>query len=148
MVLHRGPSMEEWDDVEIQTVSAGLDARPRELHAAFEIGGDHLKEVRDRHTMLLVTSGELPETHIASIAPERRLDWIVEEMNGNKFKDGFSIPLHGSENNMINLSKGEIEGHSILRLRIGTEFERNIPIPENIDSINAVLEDGILSVKW
>ena len=52
--------MEEWEEVEIETVSDGLDASPSELHAAFEMSGDHLSEVRDRHTMMLVTSGELP----------------------------------------------------------------------------------------
>ena len=34
--------MEEWEEVEIQAVSDGLDASPSELHAAFEISGDHL----------------------------------------------------------------------------------------------------------
>ena len=65
--------MEEWEEIEIQAVSDGLDASPSELHAAFEISGDHLAEVRDRHTMMLVASGEIPESHIADIAPERRL---------------------------------------------------------------------------
>ena len=67
--------MAEWEEVEIEAVSDGLNATPSELHAAFEMSGDHLTEVRDRHTMMLVTSGELPETHMADIAPERRLDY-------------------------------------------------------------------------
>ena len=37
--------MEEWEEVEIQAVSDGLEASPSELHAAFEISGDHLTEV-------------------------------------------------------------------------------------------------------
>ena len=44
--------MEEWEQVEIEVVTDGLDASPSELHAAFEISGDHLNEVRDRHTMM------------------------------------------------------------------------------------------------
>ena len=54
--------MEEWEQVEIEVVTDGLDASPSELHAAFEISGDHLNEVRDRHTMMLVSSGEIPES--------------------------------------------------------------------------------------
>ena len=76
--------MEEWEAVDVEVVNSGLDATPSELHAAFEMSGDHLSEVRDRHTMMLVTSGELPESHIADIAPERRLNWIVEELNGKR----------------------------------------------------------------
>ena len=75
--------MEDLEEVEIQVVSDGLDASPSELHAAFEISGDHLAEVRDRHTMMLITSGELPESHMAEIAPERRLDWMVKELKMN-----------------------------------------------------------------
>ncbi|MDP6869442.1 MAG: Hsp20/alpha crystallin family protein [Candidatus Poseidoniaceae archaeon] len=140
--------MQEWDEVEIQTVSDGLDASPRELHASFEITGDHLAEVRDRHTMMLVASGELPESHIAEIAPERRLDWMIEELNGRKFSDGLSIPLHGADDSIIELSRGEIEGHSILRLKVGSDFERKLPLPKDIESIDATLEDGILNVRW
>ena len=139
--------MEEWEDVDIEVVSSGLDATPSELHAAFEISGDHLAEVRDRHTMLLVTSGELPELHIADIAPERRLNWIIDEMNGKMHADGLSIPLHGAEVDSIDLSKGELEGHSILKLKIGN-FERKLPLPTEVESIKATLNDGVLNVLW
>ena len=115
--------MEEWEEVEIETVSDGLDASPSELHAAFEMSGDHLSEVRDRHTMMLVTSGELPETHMAEIAPERRLDWVIDELNGRRHSDGLSIPLRGAEMENIDLTKGELDGHSTLKLKVGT-FER------------------------
>ena len=139
--------MEEWEDVDIEVVRSGLDATPSELHAAFEISGDHLAEVRDRHTMLLVTSGELPESHIADIAPERRLNWIIDEMNGKMHADGLSIPLHGAEVDSIDLSKGELEGHSILKLKIGN-FERKLPLPTEVESIKASLNDGVLNVLW
>ena len=139
--------MEEWEDVDIEVVSSGLDATPSELHAAFEISGDHLAEVRDRHTMMLVTSGELPESHIADIAPERRLNWIIDEMNGKMHADGLSIPLHGAEVESIDLSKGELEGHSILKLKIGN-FERKLPLPTEVESIKATLNDGVLNVLW
>ena len=140
--------MEEWNEVEIQVVSDGLDASPTELHAAFEISGDHLTEVRDRHTMMLVTSGELPETHMADIVPERRLNWLIEELNGRRHSDGISLPLHGADLSIIDLAKGEIEGSSILKLRIGDNFVRNFPLPASVDSIKATLEGGILDIRW
>ena len=139
--------MEEWEEVEIETVSDGLDASPSELHAAFEMSGDHLSEVRDRHTMMLVTSGELPETHMAEIAPERRLDWVIDELNGSRHSDGLSIPLHGAGMENIDLTKGELDGHSTLKLKVGT-FERNLPIPADIENIKANFTDGILNIRW
>ena len=66
--------MEEWEEVEIEAVSDGLDASPSELHAAFEMSGDHLAEVRDRHTMMLVTSGEF-QNHTWLISHLKE-DWI------------------------------------------------------------------------
>tara|TARA_Y100000994_G_scaffold248042_1_gene254813 strand:- start:1574 stop:1993 length:420 start_codon:yes stop_codon:yes gene_type:complete len=139
--------MEEWEEVEIETVSDGLDASPSELHAAFEMSGDHLSEVRDRHTMMLVTSGELPENHMAEIAPERRLDWVIDELNGRRHSDGLSIPLHGAEMENIDLTKGELDGHSTLKLKVGT-FERKLPLPADIENIKANFTDGILNIRW
>lgn len=139
--------MEEWEAVDVEVVNSGLDATPSELHAAFEMSGDHLAEVRDRHTMMLVTSGELPESHIADIAPERRLNWIVEELNGKRHSNGLSIPLLGADIESIDISKGELDGHSILRLKIGN-FERKLPLPSAVDSIKATMSDGILNLNW
>jgi len=118
------------------------------LHASFEFSGDHLAEVRDRHSMMLVTAGELPETQITEIAPERRLNWIIEELNGRRHKDGLSIPLHGADSSIIDLSKGKLDGHSILQLKIGTEFERTLPLPKGIEHVEAILEGGILDLRW
>ena len=140
--------MEEWEQVEIEVVTDGLDASPSELHAAFEISGDHLNEVRDRHTMMLVSSGEIPEAHMAEIAPERRLNWIIDELNGQRHNNGLTIPLLGADASSIDLAKGEIEGHSILKLRVGENFVRNLPLPVDIDSIKATLKGGVLDLSW
>lgn len=139
--------MEEWEAVDVEVVNSGLDATPSELHAAFEMSGDHLSEVRDRHTMMLVTSGELPESHIADIAPERRLNWIVEELNGKRHSNGLSIPLLGADLESIEISKGELDGHSTLKLKIGN-LERKLPLPSEVDSIKATMSDGILNLNW
>nr|ADD95923.1 hypothetical protein [uncultured organism MedDCM-OCT-S04-C1] len=140
--------MEEWEQVEIEVVTDGLDASPSELHAAFEMSGDHLNEVRDRHTMMLVSSGEIPESHMAEIAPERRLNWIVDELNGKRHTNGLTIPLQGADASSIDLAKGDIDGHSILKLRVGENFVRNLPLPADIDSIKATLKGGVLDLSW
>ena len=140
--------MEEWEEVEIETVSDGLDATPSELHATFEMTGDHLAEVRDRHTMMLVTSGELPEKHMADIAPERILNWIVEELNGMRRTDGLSIPLHGADSISIHLSKGTVDGHSVLKLKVGSTFVRKLPLPADVKAIKATMNGGTLDIRW
>jgi len=140
--------MEEWEEVKIQTVSDGLDASPTELHAVFEVTVDHLNEVRDRHTMMLVTTGELPENHMAEIAPERRLNWLIEELNGQRHSNGLTIPLLGADASNIDLAKGEIGGHSILKLSVGENFVRKLPLPADVDSIKATLKGGVLDLRW
>ena len=140
--------MEKWDEVDIEVSITGLDVNPEQLHAAFEISGDHLSEVRDRHKMVLVEAGSLPEEHMANIAPERRMKWIIDELNGSTHERGFSIPLLGADESEIKLFKGEVEGHSLLKLTVNSDFERTIPIPSDISSIQARLEDRILKLDW
>ena len=84
---------------------------------------------------------------MAEIAPERRLDWMVKELNGNIHSDGLTIPLHGAAKDSIQLSRGELDGHSILKLQVG-EFVRKLPIPAESNSIDASLSDGVLNIKW
>jgi hypothetical protein len=140
--------MEEWDEIEIEVSTTGLQASPSELHAVFELAGDHLSEVRDRHKMVMVESGSLPESHLADIAPERRMKWIIEELNGIAHDRGFTIPLLGASDSEISLFKGEIDGHSILKLQVNSDFIRKIPIPSDVSSIKAKLEDGLLKLDW
>ncbi len=140
--------MEEWDEIEIEVSTTGLQVSPSELHAVFELAGDHLAEVRDRHKMVMVESGSLPESHLADIAPERRMKWIIEELNGIAHDRGFTIPLLGASDSEISLFKGEIDGHSILKLQVNSDFIRKIPIPSDVSSIKAKLEDGLLKLDW
>jgi len=140
--------MEEWDEIEIEVSTTGLQASPSELHAVFELAGDHLSEVRDRHKMVMVESGSLPESHLADIAPERRMKWIIEELNGIAHDRGFTIPLLGASDSEISLFKGEIDGHSILKLQVNSDFIRKIPIPSDVSSIKAKLENGLLKLDW
>ena len=98
--------------------------------------------------MVMVESGSLPESHLADIAPERRMKWIIEELNGIAHDRGFTIPLLGASDSEISLFKGEIDGHSILKLQVNSDFIRKIPIPSDVSSIKAKLEDGLLKLDW
>jgi len=41
-----------------------------------------------------------------------------------------------------------MDGHSILRLKVGAEFIRNIPLPNGIEQIEARLNGGVLDLRW
>ena len=140
--------MEEWREIEIEVSTTGLQASPSELHAVFEVAGDHLSEVRDKHKMVMIESGTLPESHLSDIAPERRMKWIVEEMNGIAHGRGFTIPLLGASDSEISLFRSEVDGHSILKLQVNSDFIRQIPIPSDVSGINAKLENGVLKLDW
>jgi len=56
--------------------------------------------------------------------------------------------LLGADESEIKLFKGEVEGHSLLKLTVNSDFERTIPIPSDISSIQARLEDRILKLDW
>ena len=47
----------------------------------------------------------------------------------------------------IHISRGELDGHSILKLQVG-EFVRKLPIPADSSSIDASLNDGVLNIRW
>ena len=142
--------MAEWKELELsyEQQSEILAARPETLHADFAIQADHLHEARDRHTMLLVTAGELPESNLAEIHPQRRLAWMVDELNGLLHPDGLSIPLHGADQDLVEISVGEMNGLRSLKLRIGSDFERIMPLPEDSSEPKATINDGVLELRY
>lgn len=142
--------MAEWKELELsyEQQSEILAARPETLHADFAIQADHLHEARDRHTMLLVTAGELPESNLAEIHPQRRLAWMVDELNGLLHPDGLSIPLHGADQDLVEISIGEMNGLRSLKLRIGSDFERIMPLPEDSSEPKATINDGVLELRY
>jgi hypothetical protein len=142
--------MAEWQELEVsyEQQSESLSIRPETLHAEFAIQADHLHEARDRHTMLLVTAGELPEANLAEIHPMRRLAWMVDDLNGLLHPDGLTIPLHGADLDMVELSIGEMNGLRSLKLRIGSDFERIMPLPEDSTEPKATINDGKLELRY
>ena len=79
------------------TDAGGLESEVENLHTNFWQEANHLKEVENRHLQVLVSSGMIPEEHIANTEPSRKLDWFVNELNGRINPDGLSIPLKGLE---------------------------------------------------
>ena len=56
----------------------GLETDAATLQALFESSNDHLADVRQRHTEVLITAGMLPESRILSppwLARRRRKQW-------------------------------------------------------------------------
>ena len=73
------------------TDAGGLESEVENLHTNFWQEANHLKEVENRHLQVLVSSGMIPEEHIANTEPSRKLDWFVNELNGKINPDGLSI---------------------------------------------------------
>ena len=86
-------SSEEYAESDQGGLSTGVET----LHSNFWQAASHLSEAENRHMQVLVSAGMIPEDHIASVEPTRKLHWLVEELNGRIDPDGLSIPLKGLE---------------------------------------------------
>ena len=71
----------EKEETLVEDVSS-LSVDPQSAHLAFAGDVDHLEEVRLNHQKNMFSAGLVPEAHLAEIAPERQLAWMVEELNG------------------------------------------------------------------
>lgn len=156
-----GDMSEQWEPIPISEVEsgqkietagltpAGLSTNPGILHDRHLHSANHLAEVQEMHTRLLVSAGELPETHMAEIAPERRLAWVIEEMGGKLSPSGASIPLRGTSLGRIELSRGELHGHPALKLNLlDVDMVRTIPLPDEADLVSATWSAGELQLHW
>lgn len=149
---------EQWETVEIvegevdsklQPVTVGLAAEPMHLHSEHLSGASHLSEVRDMHTKLLVTAGELPESNLADIHPERSLKWMVEELGGTVGQRAVSIPLKGTTLGRVELYRGELHGHPAMKLNLlDIHWEKTIPLPEEVGQLTATWDSGNLVIEW
>lgn len=154
------PAMvDAWKSVPIEQVEAvpdadevihtGLESAPAALHEHHLAGATHLLEVQEMHTRVLISAGELAEEHIASIAPERRLAWVIEDLHGSIRSRGVTIPLRGTRPGRVELTCGELHGHPALRLNLlDVEIERTIPLPEEADQVTARWAAGDLHIDW
>ena len=96
----------------------GLESDVQNLHSNFWNEAEHLAEVEDRHMQVLVSSGMIPEDHIASTEPSRKLDWFVKELNGRINPDGLSIPLKGLEIDDIEIYQKTSDDETVIKLNL------------------------------
>ena len=132
----------------------GLESDVQNLHSNFWKDADHLTEVENRHLQVLVSSGMIPEDHIASTEPSRKLDWFVNELNGRLNPDGLSIPLKGLEIEDIEIYQKTSDNESVIKLNLtekdGQELERIMNIPNESPEFNiqANFFNNRLYLRW
>ncbi len=121
---------------------------PQSLHVAFSTDAVHLEEVRLNHQKNLFMAGLVPEAHLADIAPERQLAWMVEELNGEVNDSGFRLPLMGLSQSEVNVSTSSINGIMTLKLDLGEHLQRVTRLPRGVTKISTQWNDGWLSISF
>ncbi|MGB0464093.1 MAG: hypothetical protein ACPGIG_04495 [Candidatus Poseidoniaceae archaeon] len=136
------------------TDAGSLESEVENLHTNFWQEANHLKEVENRHLQVLVSSGMIPEEHIANTEPSRKLDWFVNELNGRINPDGLSIPLKGLEIDDIEIYQMKTDEDTQIKLKFiekdGQELERVLNIPSNNSesAIQANFFNNRLYLRW
>ena len=134
--------------------NGGLQIEVQNLHSNFWQEANHLKEVEERHLQVLVSSGMIPEDHIANTEPSRKLDWFVSELNGRVNPDGLSIPLKGLEIGDIEIHQMKNDDDVQIKLKLtekdGQELERvfNVPNDSSGSNIRANFFNNRLYLRW
>ena len=159
--------MSDWELVDISTQKpessfeelresdrGGLSTGVETLHSNFWHDASHLAEAENRHKQVLVSAGMIPEDHIASVEPTRKLHWLVEELNGRIDPDGLSIPLKGLEINEIAIYRKTIDDETTLKLHFvekdGQELERLLNLDSGVSgsTLKANFYNNRLYLRW
>jgi len=127
---------------------SSLSVDPQSAHLAFAGDVDHLEEVRLNHQKNMFSAGLVPEAHLAEIAPERQLAWMVEELNGEVNESGFRLPLLGLAQNEVNVSTSSINGILTLKLDLGEHLQRISMLPRGVTKVSTQWNEGWLSVSF
>ena len=134
--------------------TGGLENKIENLHSNFWHDANHLDEVENRHLQVLVTSGMIPEDHIASTIPSRKLSWFVNELNGRVDPDGLSIPLKGLDIGEVEIYQKNTDNETLVKLKLtekdGQELERvfNVPSEGPDFSVQANFFNNRLYLRW
>lgn len=137
----------EKEETSAEDVSS-LSVDPQSLHLAFAGDVDHLEEVRLNHQKSMFSAGLVPEAHLADIAPERQLAWIVEELNGEVNESGFRLPLLGLVQDEVNVSTSSVNGILTLKLDLGEHLQRVSRLPIGVTKVSTYWNEGWLSVAF
>jgi hypothetical protein len=108
--------------------------------------------VQMNHQQVMVAAGMTPESHLAEVAPERQLAWMVEQLHGTVNPDGLTIPLHGAKGSDIEVSTLQDEAHRKLRLVVKEaehdDLLRVVPLPADAGEVKAHFMNGRLHLRW
>ncbi len=150
--------MSEWKRLALTEEESGaekqqhLSSPPQILHQEFHRSADHLHEVRDMHTHVLVQAGMIPETNLADVNPSQRLDWVLQELHGMRNPDGLTIPMMGVSAEDVEINVMSTDSETSVKVTIREEghesFERVLPLTgENLD-VKAHFVNGQLRLRW
>ena len=96
----------------------------------------------------------IPEDHIASTIPSRKLSWFVNELNGRVDPDGLSIPLKGLDIGDVEIYQKNNDDETLVKLKLtekdGQELERvfNVPSEGPDFSVQANFFNSRLYLRW
>ena len=151
-ILATRPVISNENDVEVN--NDGLAANVESLHDEFWRDAPHLTEVENRHVQVLVSAGMIPEEHIAATEPSRKLNWLIEELNGRVDPDGLSIPVKGLDIEDITIHKMTKDDETVIKLNFiekdGQELQRDLTIDSNSEDFNfqANFYNNRLYLRW
>ena len=151
-ILATKPAISAENDVEVNR--AGLVSDVESLHDEFWRSAPHLAEVENRHVQVLVSAGMIPEEHIAAIEPSRKLNWLIDELNGRVDPDGLSIPVKGLDLEDITIHKMTKDDETVIKLNFiekdGQELQRELTIDSNSEDFNfqANFYNNRLYLRW
>ena len=121
---------------------------PEEGHQAFSTTANHLEEVRANHQKVLHSAGLVAEGHLSDIAPERVIEWLAGELNGEADEKGIRLPLMGLGPEDVDVSISTVKGIPTLKLKLGEHIERSCALPEGVADVNTAWDDGYLEISY
>jgi len=151
-ILATKPVVRSESDVKVNR--DGLAADVESLHNEFWRDVPHLTEVENRHIQVLVSAGMIPEEHIAATEPSRKLNWLIDELNGRIDPDGLSIPVKGLDIEDMTIHKMTKDDETIIKLNFiekdGQELQRELTIDSNSEDFNfqANFYNNRLYLRW
>ena len=98
--------------------------------------------------MVLSSAGLVPEMHLSGIAPERALEWLAEELNGEADEKGIRLPLLGLDPQDVDVSVSSNKGVTTLKMERGEHIHRVIRLPEGVLSVSTSWNKGWLDVTF
>ncbi len=128
--------------------TGGLNTSPEELHQNFLSDLGHLQEIHDSHQTTMTGNFSPVEANFDRLAGVLSTEAMLNRFEGVSENDLISLPLLGCELSGVQLSCGEIDGSSIIKLSVtgrdGSELEQAFALPSGSNLATATWDDGKL----